>query len=217
MIKGLVGALVLAVGIALAAHADDKPAAPSTEPPAHVETRHSAILGERHVDYRAVAETIALSNDKGETNASLFTISYIADAPAGQARPTAFVFNGGPGAAAVFLHLGALGPRVVDGPASGAVSDPPIKLADNPDSWLAFTDLVFIDPVGTGFSRGKGKDENPDKPFWNVRNDLNSLGAVVRRWLTRYDRWSAPVYLVGESYGGLRVAALARTLARDVG
>lgn len=171
----------------------------------------------RSLDYRAVAETIGLRNPKGEPTASVFTVSYLAEAPAGQSRPVAFVFNGGPGAAAVFLHLGALGPRILDTPPSGAVPSPPFRLADNPSTWLAFTDLVFVDPVGTGFSRGRGKEDNPDKPFWDVRSDLASLGGVVRRWLTRHDRWSAPVFLVGESYGGLRAAALARSLARDVG
>ncbi len=127
------------------------------------------------------------------------------------------MFNGGPGAASVFLHLGALGPRILDTPANGAVPAPPFRLADNPSSWLAFTDLVFVDPVGTGFSHGKGKEDNPDKPFWNVHSDLNSLGAVLRRWLSRHDRWRSPIFLVGESYGGLRAAALARTLFRDVG
>ena len=133
----------------------------------------------------------------------------------------AFVFNGGPGASAVFLHLGALGPRILETPPTGAVPNPPFTLADNPHTWLAFTDLVFVDPVGTGYSRGvgkgNGKDDNPDKPFWEVRSDLNSLAAVVRRWLTRHQRWTSPVFLVGESYGGLRAAALGRVLARDVG
>src|SRR5207253_3316973 len=162
-------------------------------------------------------ETIGLTDQKGEPTAAVFTVSYVAEAPAGQKRPVAFVFNGGPGAAAVFLHLGGLGPRILDSPASGAVPSPPVKVIDNPSTWLAFTDLVFVDPVGTGFSRGKGKEENPDKPFWNVRSDLNSLGAVVRRWLVRHERWGAPVFLVGESYGGLRAAALAQTLQRDLG
>ena len=133
----------------------------------------------------------------------------------------AFVFNGGPGASAVFLHLGALGPRILETPPTGAVPNPPFTLADNPHTWLAFTDLVFVDPVGTGYSRGvgkgNGKDDNPDKPFWEVRSDLNSLAAVVRRWLTRHQRWTSPVFLVGESYGGLRAASLGRVLARDVG
>jgi carboxypeptidase C (cathepsin A) len=169
------------------------------------------------LDYRAVAETIGLTDRKGEASASVYTVSYLADAAAGQKRPVAFVFNGGPGAASVFLHLGGLGPRILETPASGAAPSPPVHLVDNPSTWLVFTDLVFVDPVGTGFSHGKGKEENPDKPFWNVQGDLNSLGAVVRRWLTRHERWSAPVFLVGESYGGLRAAALAHSLERVVG
>lgn len=220
--RAVAGALlVLSWLAAVPAEAQDKPPGSPSELPARVETRHTiAAAGTaagRPLDYRAVAETIGLTNRKGEPSASVFTVSYLADAPAGQKRPVAFVFNGGPGAAAVFLHLGALGPRILDSPASGAAPGPPVRLADNPSTWLAFTDLVFVDPVGTGFSRGKGKEDNPDKPFWDVRSDINSLGAVVRRWLTRYDRWSAPVFLVGESYGGLRAAALARSLVRDVG
>lgn len=212
-----------------AAAADDKPAATVADLPARVETRHaislpgnlpgtlSGTLATQSLDYRAVAETIGLTDQKGEATASVYTVSYLADPPAGTQRPVAFVFNGGPGAASVFLHLGGLGPRILDTPASGAVPDPPVHLIDNQSTWLRFTDLVFVDPVGTGFSHGRGKEENPDKPFWNVRRDLDSLGAVVRRWLTRHERWSAPVFLVGESYGGLRAAALAHSLERDVG
>jgi carboxypeptidase C (cathepsin A) len=201
--------------------ADDKPAPSPPELPARVETRHTINLPGKlpghPLDYRAVAETIGLTDQKGEASASVYTVSYLADPPAGQPRPVAFVFNGGPGAASVFLHLGGLGPRILETPASGAVPSPPVHLIDNPSTWLVFTDLVFVDPVGTGFSHGKGKEENPDKPFWNVHGDLDSLGAVVRRWLTRHERWSAPVFLVGESYGGLRAAALAHSLEREVG
>ena len=209
-------AFLLAALAAGPAGADDKPGA-GAEPPAQAETRHSITLAGHPLDYRAIAETIGLTDQKGEPTASIYTVSYLADAAAGRKRPVAFVFNGGPGAASVFLHLGALGPRVLETPSSGAVPAPPFRLVDNPSSWLAFTDLVFVDPVGTGFSHGKGKEENPDKSFWNVHSDLNSLGAVLRRWLSRHDRWASPVYLVGESYGGLRAAALSRTLSRDVG
>ncbi len=187
------------------------------ELPARVETRHTLMLAGQPLDYRAVAETIGLTDRKGQPAASVFTVSYLAEASQGHRRPVAFVFNGGPGAASVFLHLGALGPRIIDTPPSGVVPGPPVALVDNPATWLAFTDLVFVDPVGTGFSRGTGKEDNPDKPFWNVRSDLSSLGGVVRRWLTRHQRWDAPVFLVGESYGGFRAAALARSLGRDVG
>jgi carboxypeptidase C (cathepsin A) len=197
--------------------ADDKPATEAPGLPARVETQHTINLAGHPLDYRAVAETIGLTDQKGEAIASVYTVSYLAEMPAGQQRPVAFVFNGGPGAASVFLHLGALGPRILETPASGAVPRPPVHLIDNPSTWLLFTDLVFVDPVGTGFSRGRGKEENPDKPFWNVNSDIDSLGAVVRRWLTRHERWGAPVFLVGESYGGLRAAALAHTLEHDVG
>jgi carboxypeptidase C (cathepsin A) len=194
--------------------------APTRELPSRAETRHSMQTAAGALDYRAIAETIDLTTPKGEPSASIFTVSYIAE-PAAQTtdrkRPVAFVFNGGPGASAVFLHLGALGPRILETPPTGAVPDPPFILVDNPHSWLPFTDLVFVDPVGTGYSRGRGKEDNPDKPFWEVRSDLGSLAAVVRRWLTRHGRWTAPVFLVGESYGGLRAAALARVLTRDVG
>jgi carboxypeptidase C (cathepsin A) len=202
---------------AFGAYAQDKPAVAPADPPTRVETRHTAALSGRSLDYRVVAETIGLTTPKGEPSASVFTVSYLAEPAAGRPRPVAFVFNGGPGAAAVFLHLGALGPRVLDTPASGAVPPPPFGLVDNPSTWLAFTDLVFVDPVGTGFSQGKGKEDDPDKPFLNVRADLSSLGAVLRRWLTRHERWGASVFLVGESYGGLRAAALAHSLAREAG
>lgn len=210
-------ALWLAAGAAARADPDDKPPAPSTALPARVETHHTITLAGRPLDYRAVAETIGLTNRNGEPAASIYTVSYLADTPEGAHRPVAFVFNGGPGAASAYLHLGALGPRILDTPATGAVSPPPVRLVDNPSTWLPFTDLVFIDPVGTGFSRGEGKGDNPDKTFWNVDSDLNSLDAVVRRWLTRHERWSSAVFLVGESYGGLRAAAMASRLSREVG
>lgn len=221
--RGPLGGAVLGIVmiLAVAAGAGDKPTVAAPELPARVETRHTlnlpGNLSGNALDYRAVAETIGLTDRKGEAIASVYTVSYLADPPAGQQRPVAFVFNGGPGAASVFLHLGALGPRILETPASGAVPGPPVRLIDNQSTWLPFTDLVFVDPVGTGFSHGRGKDDNPDKPFWNVKSDLDSLGAVLRRWLTRHERWSAPVFLVGESYGGLRAAALAHSLERDVG
>jgi carboxypeptidase C (cathepsin A) len=184
--------------------------------PARVATHHAIIIAGHRFDYDAIAETFALKNDRGETTAEIFTTSYLLSGDTG-GRPVTFAFNGGPGAASVFLQLGALGPRVLDTPDSGAVPQPPVRLVDNPATWLPFTDLVFVDPVGTGFSRGEGKAKNPNEPFWNVRADLDSLATVMRLWLTRHQRWSAPIYLVGESYGGFRAAALARTLPQNVG
>ncbi len=103
----------------------------------------------------------------------------------------------------------------MDTPITGDAPNPPVRLVDNGSSWLPFTDLVFIDPVGTGYSRGEGSEKNPDQPFWDVENDLSSLDATIRLWLTRHQRWGAPIYLVGESYGGFRAAAMAQRLPRD--
>jgi carboxypeptidase C (cathepsin A) len=211
-----IGAVLSLLLIALGAggvRADDKP----NELPARVATHHSIAVGDRRLDYEAIAETLPLTDAKGAPTATIFTVAYLTDATAGQERAVSFVFNGGPGAASVFLHLGALGPQIMETAQNGAVPVPPVRLVDNPATWLGFTDLVFIDPVGTGFSRGTGKEENPDKPFWDVRADIASLGAVIRLWLTRHGRWSSPIYLVGESYGGFRAATLAQELPRDVG
>jgi carboxypeptidase C (cathepsin A) len=204
--------LMLIVCATAAAGADDKP---SGDAPARAATHHAIALGGGNLDYEAVAETLPVTDTKGATTASIFTTSYLASSGATAPRPVSFVFNGGPGAASVFLHLGGLGPRMMQTSNNGGVPTPPVRLVDNPATWLAFTDLVFVDPVGTGFSRGKGKEENPDKPFWDVRADIASLGAVVRLWLTRHQRWGSPVYLVGESYGGFRAAAMAQSLPRD--
>jgi len=211
-----IGAILTLLLITLGAggvRADDKP----NELPARVATHHSIAVGDHRLDYEAIAETLLLTDAKGAPTATIFTVAYLTDAAAGQERAVSFVFNGGPGAASVFLHLGALGPRIMETAENGAVPGPPVHLVDNPATWLGFTDLVFIDPVGTGFSHGNGKEENPDKPFWDVRADIASLGAVMRLWLTRHGRWSSPIYLVGESYGGFRAATLAQELPRDVG
>jgi carboxypeptidase C (cathepsin A) len=184
--------------------------------PARVATHHSIALQNRKIDYETVAETLPVTDAKGAITASIFTVSYLVDAENAGDRPVSFVFNGGPGAASVFLHLGALGPQILETPASGAVPSPPLHVIANQATWLGFTDLVFIDPVGTGFSRGKGKEDNPDKPFWDVHADIVSLDSVIRLWLTRHQRWTAPIYLVGESYGGFRAAAMAQSLPHDV-
>jgi carboxypeptidase C (cathepsin A) len=212
-VAGIATLLLVTLG-ATGVFADERT---DSELPARVATHHAIGLGDRQLEYDAVAETLPLTDAKGTPTAAVFTIAYLKAAAPGQQRPVSFVFNGGPGAASVFLHLGALGPRIMETPANGAVPSPPVRLVDNPATWLGFTDLVFIDPVGTGFSRGKGKEENPDKPFWDLRADIASLGTVIRLWLTRHERWGSPIYLVGESYGGFRAATLAQSLPRDVG
>jgi carboxypeptidase C (cathepsin A) len=218
-------AILLLALPALAAEGDPKPPQSTKPPPATeaprlpgaVETKHAIALGQRSLDYRAIAEPIALSDAKGTQTASIFTVSYLVEPQQGQLRPVAFLFNGGPGAASAYLHLGAVGPRIMEPQANGVVPGPPVRLVDNPATWLDFTDLVFIDPVGTGFSRGEGRDDNPNKPFFNVNADIAALDSVVRLWLTKHQRWASPIYLVGESYGGFRVAAMAKSLAHDDG
>jgi carboxypeptidase C (cathepsin A) len=208
----VVSLLLLAFVGAAETRADEKT---NGELPTRVATHHSVAVGDRRLDYEAVAETLPVTDAKGNPTASIFTVSYLMGGENG-ARPVSFVFNGGPGAASVFLHLGALGPQILETPETGTVPTPPVHLVDNPATWLGFTDLVFVDPVGTGFSRGKGKEDNPDKPFWDVRADIASLGSVIRLWLTRHQRWTSPVWLVGESYGGFRAAAMAQSLPHDV-
>lgn len=182
-------------------------------------TRHSLPLPGGALAYEATAEFLPLRDGaKEELAARIFTVSYIAEPknPADGPRPVTFVFNGGPGAASAYMHLGAAGPKVVAFGPDGTLPPPPAALVDNPDSWLAFTDLVFVDPVGTGFSRAV-KPEETEKRFWSVDGDARAMAEVVRLWLTRHGRWSSPVFLAGESYGGFRIAKMAEELIDQAG
>lgn len=124
-----------------------------------------------------------------------------------------FVFNGGPGSASIWLHMGTLGPKRVKMQDEGWMPAPPYTLESNEHTWLDFTDLVFVDPVGTGYSRAA--KEELDKKFWNVKGDIESVGEFIRLYLTRYQRWSSPLFLAGESYGTTRVAGLSGHLVED--
>jgi carboxypeptidase C (cathepsin A) len=182
--------------------------------PADVTSRQSVRLGERTLDYSAVAGSIPLKDGSGSTSAAVFYVSYVAE-PASPQRPVTFVFNGGPGAAAAYLHLGALGPRALVTNADGGFRPAPQRVADNPDTWLDMTDLVFVDPPGTGYSRAA--DASKEDEFWGVDRDAAALGAFIRLWLQKAGRTGSPVVLAGESYGGFRAALLAKTLQEDVG
>jgi carboxypeptidase C (cathepsin A) len=175
--------------------------------PADNVTQHSGALG----DYTATAGSLPLQGAKGEIAAKLFYVSYVRGEPA-TGRPITFVFNGGPGAASAFLHLGALGPRVINFNEAGAAPTQPVELADNPDSWLDFTDLVFVDPVGTGFSRPTAEGEDAERAFYGVNKDADALTDFIRLYLSRNGRSLSHVYLAGESYGGFRSVLLARRL-----
>ncbi len=182
-----------------------------SELPADSITQHTLGKGENALHYSATAGTLPLTNDKGETTAKIFYVAYTT----GEAgRPVSFIFNGGPGAASAFLHLGAIGPRIQTFTENGAAPERPVGLTDNPDSWLPFTDLVFVDPVGTGYSRASG-GEDAEKAFYGVNKDADSMTDFFRLYLTRAGRELAPVYVVGESYGGFRASLVADRLLKD--
>ncbi|TPN79627.1 peptidase S10 [Mesorhizobium sp. CU2] len=184
--------------------------------PAPQVTEHSITLGGRKLDYQAKAGTLSLLSGKGDVTAEIFYVAYTQQSSAAaKDRPITFVFNGGPGAASAYLHLGAIGPRIVQTSTDGEFLPPPQKLIDNPDSWLDMSDLVFVDPVGTGYSREAPGHEG--KEFWGVEADASSIGAFVRLYLAQNGRTGSPLYLAGESYGGFRAALLSRTLQEDVG
>ena len=199
----------------------------SYEPPEASEvSRQLSLPGGESLDY-TVRSGWTVLRDKDKPAAELFSVAYVAATGDGSTRPVTFVFNGGPGAASAYLHVGALGPERVLFQTSGATLPPPARLVENEDTWLAFTDLVFIDPVGTGFSRiiEEGKEENgkadgkkdDEKRYFGVNRDLESLGEFIRRWLASQDRWLSPIFIAGESYGGFRTAKLVKLLQQDFG
>jgi len=178
------------------------------EPP--VVTKHSIRIGGRQINYTATAGFMPIRNaTTGETEARIFFIAYTMDDPP-PGRPLMFSFNGGPGSASVWLHLGALGPKRVKMLDDGMMPPPPYEMVDNDQSWLESTDLVFIDPVGTGYSRAARPDLA--SKFFSVNGDIESVGEFIRMYLGRYQRWSSPLFLVGESYGTTRAAGLSNHL-----
>ncbi|WP_137389634.1 S10 family peptidase [Rhodoligotrophos defluvii] len=182
-------------------------------------TDHTIAIGPRTLAYQATAGTLSLLSGNGEVSAEVFYVAYALRqenaATGASQRPITFVFNGGPGAASAYLHLGALGPRVIRTAAEGEFLSPPQELMDNPDTWLDMTDLVFVDPVGTGYSREAPGEKTSS--FWGVNQDAAMMGAFIRLYLAQAGRLASPVFLAGESYGGFRAALLAKTLQEDVG
>jgi len=150
-----------------------------------------------------------------QARAELFVTSYVATGVPPGTRPVTFAFNGGPGSSSAWLHLGLLGPRRILAGDAGAPEPPPWRLADNAESLLAQSDLVFIDPVSTGFSRVV--EGSKPAEYHGFRRDLDSIGELIRLWTTRNDRWGSPKFLIGESYGTIRAAALARELHERFG
>lgn len=181
-----------------------------------VQTKHSIRIGGQEMNYTATAGTILLRLEDGTPKASVFYVAYTKD-NAGDLtkRPVTFSFNGGPGSASIWLHLGAFGPRRVEMGDAGALSGPPYRLVDNAYSLLDVTDLVFIDPVSTGFSRAV-PGEQP-KQFHGVEEDVQSVGDFIRLYATRNKRWTSAKFLAGESYGTTRAAGLSGYLQSRYG
>jgi carboxypeptidase C (cathepsin A) len=209
------------------------------QPPPPVVTEHTVILANgKALNYKAVAGYLLirdmkqgsqpekesakesaqeqLNPSKGKPKAQMFFVAYLLEGADDVAtRPVTFAFNGGPGSASVWLHMGGIGPRRVVLSDRGEALPPPAKIADNESTWLEKTDLVFIDPVSTGFSRAM-RGEDP-KQFYGYKQDLASVGEFIRIWTTRYSRWSSPKFLAGESYGTTRAAGLSQYLQERYG
>jgi carboxypeptidase C (cathepsin A) len=201
------------------------PADPNAKPPADTgapaveklsKTQHTIHVGGTELAYTATTGTLVLRKEDGKPKASIFFISYTLDSANDKTtRPLTFSFNGGPGSSSVWLHMGALGPRRVNLPLDGSQPTPPYKVVDNEQTALRYTDLVFIDPVSTGFSRA-APGENPSQ-FHGYDADIEEVADFIRLYLTKFDRWPSPKFLAGESYGTTRAAGLSEYLLRQDG
>jgi len=172
--------------------------------------RRSIALNGRTITYTATPGHLTIRNDKGEPTASMFYVAYTAAPASGRARPVTFLFNGGPGSSTMWLHMGSFGPVKVDASNPETIAGPPFRYGANPDSLLDVTDLVFIDAPTTGLSREIGKAEPKD--FFGVDKDLDAFTRTIQRYLTKYQRWNSPKFIIGESYGTTRAAGLANSL-----
>ncbi len=211
-LKMLLAASLLAAPLQTLAQdkpAPDKPAEKAEAPIVSI-TKHTGTFGGTTVAYTATARETFLKGEDGVPKASIYSTAYVKDGKDPN-RPITFLFNGGPGSGSLWLHMGAFGPKRVAIP-SDARDDgaPPYPIVANPDSLLDVTDIVFIDPVGTGFSRALGRTEA--KTYWGVTADAKSIAEFIRLWLSENGRWNAPKYLGGESYGTTRSAAVANEL-----
>jgi carboxypeptidase C (cathepsin A) len=163
--------------------------------------------------YTVTPGHLTIRNDKGEPTASMFYVAYTMPPSNGRARPVTFLFNGGPGSSTMWLHMGSFGPVKVDASTPETIPGPPFRYGPNPDTLLDITDLVFIDAPTTGMSREIGKAEPKD--FFGVDKDLNAFAKTIERFLTKYQRWNSPKFIIGESYGTTRAAGLSNTLLND--
>jgi len=222
----IVSSLIL--GLTFSAAAESLPEKkPSEDPPKvnpvvekvvePVSREASVTINGQKIPYRVKAGKTKLLKDDGTPRASIFHVSYErTDVKDASQRPVMFAFNGGPGSSAVWLHVGVLGPKILKLPGDGTSAPvPPVRVIDNPMSILDVCDLVFIDPVSTGYSRAE-KDTKADE-FHGLEDDIESVGDFIRRWIADNNRWGSPKFLLGESYGGIRAAGLAAHLQNRYG
>jgi carboxypeptidase C (cathepsin A) len=207
------------VALAESADPEKKPVETPSAPPsqAPVTKENSVTIDGKRIAYKATTGKLQLKKDDGSPRASIFHVSYErTDVKDTTTRPVVFCFNGGPGSSAVWLHLGGIGPRRVELPGDGTQPpNPPARIIENPYGILDVADLVFIDPVSTGYSRSE-KETKPAE-FHGVDEDVESVGDFIRRWVTEHDRWASPKFLLGESYGGIRAAGLSDHLQSRYG
>ena len=204
---------------AAAAPAEEAPARaepPAPPPPFKSVTAHKLATPKGELRYSVTAEEIYLRDAEDKATASFFTISYALDGVKDKdQRPVTFVFNGGPGSSSIWLHFGLVGPRIIDVPSdASSPAGPPYKVRDNPFTLLRATDLVFVDPVGTGFSKALGEKKNED--FWGFDQDADSVAEFIRTFITVHNRWNSPKYVLGESYGGIRSSLLVPRLQQQM-
>jgi carboxypeptidase C (cathepsin A) len=204
---------------ATAAHgkASNPPAAEKHRLPPDSTTRHSLALPGRALDFTATAGSIPLFNDKREPQADIAYTAYQLNGADARTRPVTFLFNGGPGASSAWLQFGAAGPWRLAINADAVTSSASPDLLPNAETWLDFTDLVFIDPVGTGYSRFVATGEDVRKRFYSVDGDVNAISLVIRRWLEKSGRLLSPKFVAGESYGGIRGPKIVRNLQVEQG
>lgn len=168
-------------------------------------TEHEGKFHGQHIRYSATVSNMHLYNDKGDVIGDAVTTAYVAESKSN--RPVTFVFNGGPGSASIWLHMGLFGPKIVSVPSDAQdAGNSPYKLIDNQLSPLDKTDLVFIDPIGTGFSKLAGKGQAKD--VWGMAEDAKTVSQIVKNWIAKNNRWNSAKYLAGESYGTTRAAAM---------
>ncbi|OXE36328.1 MAG: peptidase S10 [Phenylobacterium zucineum] len=185
--------------------------------PADASIKQVTHVAGKAVAYTATVGSLPVRDEKGKKIAEVVFTAYTLDGPRDPRRPVTFAFNGGPGAASVYLNLGAIGPKRIQFGAQGDSASDPAALVDNPGTWMDFTDMVFIDPVGTGYSRSLVDEAETKKRFFQVKPDIEYLSRIVFDWLVKNGRMASPKYVVGESYGGYRAPAIARYLQAELG